>query len=418
MSNPFHHFILNRRHFLGLAVALFLGLSVSQASALSADTPLPDIPEAYCVPVDAAVEQAEVIAVTASNRMAVELDGEVVIVRLLAIDTNSTTEAAAAHALLDTQALTGRSVTLVGDGMDTDEEGNLMRYVFSEDSFVNFSLIEQGYATVAHESFYASCYGFFLVAQAEAQQERLGTWIPADVRMDPAEWQQWPVVPLISENARKIYLNGLGLGNNPNAFTIYGDCQSLAWRLFAPLDRADYQLPEEYLYLEYTRYQFGGSFERNPITTADSATVASMYSVLWADRKQCQPGENPLACEWNVHNPSIAFISLGTNWKGTAREYEDYLRRLVQDSINLGILPIVVTKVDSSGMDYPLNRVMAQVAYDYDIPLWNFWAAVQDMPNRGMDPDDPRGIHFLPEAYTIKRLTGLMSLHAVLEAGE
>ena len=400
----------------GLILVLCFSLQMRPVRAARANPPLPDIPEAYCIPENALVEQAKVIAITASDRIAVELDDEIVMVELLGIETRSISKAAAAHGLLDIQSLTGQVVTLVGDRASQDQDGELQRYVFAGDVFVNYRLVALGYATVDHQYFDAACYGFLLVAQAGAQQQRLGTWIPKDVRMDPAQWREWPVVPLISEHARQIYIDGLEYGNNPAAFTIYGDCQSLAWRLFAPLDRAEYQLPDEYLHLEAARRQFGGSFERNPLTTADSATVASMYSVLWADRKQCQSGEHPLDCELRLHNPSVAFVSLGTNWKGTPQEYEAYLRRLVGDSIDQGVLPIIVTKVDASGQNYPLNRIMAQVAYDNDIPMWNFWAAVQDMPGQGMDPDDPRGIHFQPEAYFIKRLTGLMSLHAVLEA--
>ena len=30
----------------------------------------------------------------------------------------------------------------------------------------------------------------------------------------------------------------------------------------------------------------------------------------------------------------------------------------------------------------------AQIAYDYDVPLWNFWAAVQPLPNHGLSSDN------------------------------
>ncbi len=61
---------------------------------------------------------------------------------------------------------------------------------------------------------------------------------------------------------------------------------------------------------------------------------------------------------------------------------------------------------------------MAQIAYDYDIPLWNFWAAVQELPNHGLDPDDRMDIHLTSEAYGIKRITGIQVLHALLTAAQ
>ena len=52
------------------------------------------------------------------------------------------------------------------------------------------------------------------------------TPLPVASGLDPADWQHWPVIPIVPERARQIYLIGQGLGNDPHAFSVFGDCQS------------------------------------------------------------------------------------------------------------------------------------------------------------------------------------------------
>ena len=56
-------------------------------------------------------------------------------------------------------------------------------------------------------------------------------------------------------------------------------------------------------------------------------TASAVLDAAWADARACQRGESPLACEFRLTRPSLAFISLGTNdshWEVT----EIYLRIL------------------------------------------------------------------------------------------
>jgi hypothetical protein len=85
----------------------------------------------------------------------------------------------------------------------------------------------------------------------------------------------------------------------------------------------------------------------------------------------------------------------------------------VEYSLERNVLPVLATDAYGAEEDFPLNQIMAQIAYDYDIPLWNFWAAVQDLPNHGLKEDN---FHINAEAFAIKRITGLEVLHAVLTA--
>lgn len=247
-------------------------------------------------------------------------------------------------------------------------------------------------------------------------EKKTDTWILVDDQLSASQWQQWPVVPEISPYARGIFLAGIEAGRDPQHFSILGDCQAPEWKLFGQLDWNSYQLPEEEAYLQPTVDYYRGQWERHTITIIDGNTVATLFSIYWADGEFCQPGETPIDCEIRTNNPNLVVLMLGTNWMSSSDEFEERLRFTVQYVLDQDILPVLATKADSHGEDWPLNSAIARVAYDYDVPLWNFWAAVQHMPNHGMDANDKRGIHILPQAYPIKRITGLKTLDAVLQA--
>ncbi len=82
-------------------------------------------------------------------------------------------------------------------------------------------------------------------------------------------------------------------------------------------------------------------------------------------------------------------ISLGTNWHPSTshEEYVDYLSEIVEIILDAGVIPVLSTKADNAEGDNNRNLAMAEVAYTYDVPLWNFWAAVEELPNRGLDKD-------------------------------
>ncbi len=381
------------------------------ATETEAMPPLPDLPNAFCLPADTERALATVLGVPAADRLLVELDGTPQEIRYigLSVDTLRPDIATAAHTV--NQTLQGLEVLLVSDPAAAADE----RYVIIGELFVNYQLIEWGLALPQAEA-QSACSGFLLAAEANAKSARSGQWAPVDVRSQPIDWQNAPVVPAVSEYARAVYLAGVAGGNNPNRFSILGDCQSLSWRLFQRLDWSNYEAPPDEVAYESTRLHFLGSFARQGITTASGATVASMFSVYWADPNVCRTNETPLACELRVFNPSVIVVSLGTNETMPPAEFESYLRRIVAYALERNVLPILATKADETTSGHPYNQIIAQVAYDNDIPLWNFWAAVQHLPNGGIKADDPRGIHIVPEAYPIKRVTGLQTLHAVLEA--
>ena len=119
--------------------------------------------------------------------------------------------------------------------------------------------------------------------------------------------------------------------------------------------------------------------------------AAAILSPLRADQKQCNPDENPIACEFRLHNPSIAIISLEEWWAGHPENYEKYLRQIIEYSITQGVLPILSTKADNLEGNHLINQSIARLALEYSLPLWNFWLSVQPLDNHGLIAVDSSG---------------------------
>jgi hypothetical protein len=237
-----------------------------------------------------------------------------------------------------------------------------------------------------------------------------------DTRLPPEDWQNWPVVPQATNRALQIYQQGLAQGVDAHAFSKIGDCQSIKEALMGMFDKPGrYQLPPEQMAaLQETIDQFSGSFNRDGMAVKGGFNAASVLSPMWAD-PACQAGETPLECEVRVHRPSFVIISLEVWWQGrTTQRYVDYMRKIIDYTIAHGAVPILSTKADNVEGDNSLNLATAQLAYEYDLPLWNFWRAVQPLPHHGMDPLRNDGFHISEDlAWPVRSLTALQALDAV-----
>ncbi|MEW6285445.1 MAG: SUMF1/EgtB/PvdO family nonheme iron enzyme [Chloroflexota bacterium] len=210
--------------------------------------------------------------------------------------------------------------------------------------------------------------------------------------LPPNFWMDMPVVPDgISDRVREIYARGLLMGNNPNAFSKIGDCHSTLPYFLADFDREVYNLGE-YEELQPAIEYFKGSFGRESLAAKKGLSTAGVLASLWSDWKQCARNETPLDCEFRHHRPSFAIISLGTNEAYDVRldktTFEGRLRRIIEHSIDQGVVPILSTKADNDEGDHYINFVTAKLALEYQLPLWNFWRAVQPLPQHGMRSAD------------------------------
>jgi hypothetical protein len=239
---------------------------------------------------------------------------------------------------------------------------------------------------------------------------------PKATALDPNDWKNWPVIPsFIDPSLKKIYERGLSLGNDPHAFSIFGDCQTRPGEFFGVFetDAATVQglSPE----LRETVAYFTGSFNREASTSQDGTTPGALLWDQWHRGEYgCTFAETPVECELRTHRPSFIIIQVGTHFESRNTEY---LRKIIDQLLDAGVIPILATKADNREKDERINRDMALLATEYDLPLWNFWAAVSSLPNRGLYTRDDRplqgDIYLTDEAALIHRMTGLEALNAV-----
>ena len=241
------------------------------------------------------------------------------------------------------------------------------------------------------------------------------TSTPSTPTPNPTEWKAWPVLPDVDASVRAIYEYGQSLGNDPHSFSIFGDCQARPDEFFGVFetDQEVFEgLPPE---LRETVLNFEGSFSRESPTAQDGTTPGALFWNQWHRGDYgCSFAETPVECELRIHRPSFVIIQIGTHFESRNTEY---LRRIITQLIDAGVVPILATKADNRELDDRINRDMALLASEYDLPLWNFWAALSDLPNRGLYTRNDRplqgAIYLTEEAALRHRMTGLAALDAV-----
>ena len=222
-----------------------------------------------------------------------------------------------------------------------------------------------------------------------------------DNRLAPEEWQDWPVIPTLSPGMIEIYNQGVAQGNRENAFSKVGDCQIIPDVFLGIFDNPTFVLPDDMTELQGTLDRFRGSFAREGYALKGGFVFPTVFSPLRADSSVCDPGETPYECELRINKPSFVLISMEFRYDGrTAEIHEKYLRQAVEYALSRDIVPILATKADNFEGDHSLNLTTAKIAYEYDVPLWNYWRAVQHLPNHGIDWDrDSYGFHVTPAAW-------------------
>lgn len=238
-------------------------------------------------------------------------------------------------------------------------------------------------------------------------------------------WMQMSAVPTnVSDAMREVYGRGIAMGNDPARFSIIGDCQNVSSYFLSMFDKpGEFSLGDEYAYLQPTIDYYKGSYSRQSLAVKSGFNVAAILSPLRADPKLCNKNESPLDCELRTWKPSVVFVSMETWWsEKPEEEYEKYMRRVIERILEAGAVPIIATKADNLEGNHGINATIAQIAYDYDIPLWNYWAAVQPLPNQGLWKD---GFHLtfarnffddparMKNAWPWRNLTALQTLDVV-----
>lgn len=243
--------------------------------------------------------------------------------------------------------------------------------------------------------------------------------LPVSIELNPDEWMSWPEIPIVTEHVREIYALGQSLGNNPHAFSIFGDCQSEPDVFLGPYltDPAQYSsLPAD---LKQTADYFRDSLNRKSPTSQGGTTSGALLWNAWHKNKfGCRPDESPMNCELRLHKPSFVLIMVGTHSEGGRDDL--YMHKVLDTLLANGVVPILSTKADNREGDHQVNLEMAQLAAEYNVPLWNFWPVSGNLPDRGLytkESDRRLGeIYLTEEALALHRLSALKVLDAVRRA--
>jgi len=237
------------------------------------------------------------------------------------------------------------------------------------------------------------------------------------------DWQSLPVIPVVGKTARELYQRGQASGNNLRAFSKIGDGEISAEWFFTAFEQGEnyYDLGPYQNLLPVLEY-FDGSFGRIGMAARRGFNTKRILDPSESDPTLCETGESPLTCELRLHRPAFAILSLGTNQAWQPEEFEIGLRQILDILLSKNIVPILSTKGDNLEGDGRINQTIACLAQEYDVPLWNFWSAIQPLPNHGLQPDlehltygvtDFDDTPAMQSAWTLRNLTALQVLDAV-----
>lgn len=235
-----------------------------------------------------------------------------------------------------------------------------------------------------------------------------------DLRIPPEQWQDWPIVPEVTNNAIAIFASGTRKEVDYKSFSKIGDCQNIKEAFLGIYDlEGRYFLGEDEKDWQETIDNFAGYFYKDGMAIEQGLNVAAALSPLHADPDVCEPSESPLKCELREANPSFAFISFERWWPNDTPPdvYEKYIRIVIQTTIDHGTVPILVTKADNVEGNHQINQIIVNLAFEFDIPLYNWWRAAQLLPHRGLDPDRNDSFHISTDAWDTRSYYALETLN-------
>lgn len=245
----------------------------------------------------------------------------------------------------------------------------------------------------------------------------------------PAE--SLPVIPTISEgmkaSLRNIFTTGQTNGHRSDVFIKAGDSITATGGFLVdvgcPSDPPNTFAGQSAIVDFFKRTTVGtssawcgvsNSFTKDSRAAAGNWRTNALLSVATGDpgvRVGCTNGENQLACEVRQSKPAFALVMIGTNdvdalavGSITLTDYKNQITTIVNQLQQSGVIPVLSTlppRLDQNGSLQDevnqLNQAIIEVAQTKNIPLWNYWRALQELGsanNYGMDPD---GIH--PNTY-------------------
>ena len=246
-----------------------------------------------------------------------------------------------------------------------------------------------------------------------------------DIHEREGGWMNLPVLPEFSDLAQSIYRHGIERGNDPQAFSRIGDGEvATHWFLSSFTQSPKSYNLGPYPELEKTIDFFAESISRDGQAARAGVNTSRILDPDFADFKVCEQGESPLECELRLNRPSFVIISLGTNQVWAPETFEVEMRIIIQKLMDAGVLPILSTKGDNLEGDHEINQIVCELAQEYELPLWNFWHAIQPLPDHGLQsdgehltwgPNDFSDPQVMTKAWPIRNLTALQILSLIMD---
>ncbi|MBN1564913.1 MAG: SH3 domain-containing protein [Anaerolineae bacterium] len=250
----------------------------------------------------------------------------------------------------------------------------------------------------------------------------------SEARVSTIDLTAYPAVGRATSTARTIYLRGQAVGRNPHQLAKVGDCFTEHEYFLKHFTWQRYDLGP-HTGLQPVIDQFSESMDDFSYAAASGFLAGAVLMPMWADPQVCLPDESPLACEYRVHNPSVAIIMFGEQdvLLMTAEQFDADLRAVVRETIDANIVPILSTfPIDLHDQEKSVlyNKIVVRIALDYDLPLINFWLALEALPNHGVI-DHPNHFAFpdtdaadlnpanMTSGYPVRNLVTLQTLDAV-----
>jgi len=147
-----------------------------------------------CIPQNNERVDARVVRITDGDTIVVEIDGMEYKLRYIGIDSPEG-DLGTESTEYNRKLLEGKTVTLIRDVSESDSFDRLLRYVIVGDVFINYEMVNKGYAKSGSFPPDTSCDDTFRQAQTNAQTSKLGMWYPT------ATYVPIPVYPTISDRS-------------------------------------------------------------------------------------------------------------------------------------------------------------------------------------------------------------------------
>jgi hypothetical protein len=200
---------------------------------------------------------------------------------------------------------------------------------------------------------------------------------------------------------RAVYLAGQRGGVRPGVFAKVGDsitaageflyligCEGETLAAHAGLGETIRFFRRTPLEVERTPCGPANSFDRHSRAAASGWTAERAIARLSRPDPACPPPhDTPLRCELSLLRPSVALIMFGTNEVAVGADLASYraaLEQIVHDTLMANAVPVLSTIPPRTDHAYlaervpAYNEVVAAVARERGVPLWDYHLAMHD----------------------------------------